>query len=140
VGIALDQHGLVPALEAMARFAVPTVEMLRIAAVQPLHPSREIRIRSSHDQVIVRRHQDERMARPLVAKDDLVEEIQKAASIDIVAIDGLPGHAPRRDVIESTGEVDARRTGHSTKVGRASRRVSSGARFVTKWLRFRVGV
>ena len=103
MGIALHQDGLVPTLEAMARFAVPPVEVLRIAGVQPLHPSRKIGIRSPHDEVIVRRHQDEGVARPVVAEDDIVQELQKPASIDVVAIDGLAGHASSGDVVDRTG-------------------------------------
>ena len=102
MGIALHQDGLVPTLEAMARFAVPPVEVLCIAGVQPLHPSRKIGIRSTHDEVIVRRHQDKGMARPVVAEDDIVQELQKPASIEVVAMDGLPGHAPRSDVVDGT--------------------------------------
>jgi hypothetical protein len=135
VRIALDQDGLVSALEAMACLAMPPVEMLRIAGVQPLHPSRQIGIRSSHDKVVVRRHEDKRVARPVVSKDDFVEELQKAASIDVIAIDGLPSHAPSGDVIHGARYLETSRTGHSTTIGRASGRVSSGARFVTKSLR-----
>jgi hypothetical protein len=87
----------------MARFAVPPIEVLRVAGVQTLHPSRKIGIRSSHDEVIVRRHQDKGMARPVVAEDDIVQELQKPASIEVVAIDGLPGHAPSGDVVDGTG-------------------------------------
>jgi hypothetical protein len=43
------------------------------------------------------------MARPVVAEDDIVQELQKPASIEVVAIDGLPGHAPSGDVVDGTG-------------------------------------
>ena len=62
MGIGVDRHRVVAPLEAVTGLAVTPVEMLRVAGIQPLHASREIRIRRSHQQVVVRRHQDERMA------------------------------------------------------------------------------
>jgi hypothetical protein len=99
VCIALDQDGLVSALKAMARFAMPTVEMLRIAGVQPLHPSRQIGIRSSDDEVVVRRHEDIRVARPVVSKDDLIEQAEEAAPVDVIAVDRLASHTACGNVI-----------------------------------------
>jgi hypothetical protein len=79
--------------------------MLRIAGVQPLHPSRQIRIRGSNDEVIVRRHENERMARPVMARDYLVEKPQELAPVAVVAIDVLASHSSRRHVIDAAADL-----------------------------------
>src|SRR5262245_50314221 len=134
--IALDQDRLVSALEAMTGFAMPAVEMLGIAGVQPLHPSGEIGIGSSHNEVVVGRQQDKGVARPVMSKDDLIEQVQEAASVDVIAVDRLAGHAARGDVIHGAGCLETVRAGHVTKLGREQSRASSGASLVTKSLRF----
>jgi hypothetical protein len=72
VCIGLDENRVISPLEAMPGLPVPPVEMLRIAGVQALHPSREIRAHGSNDQVVVRRHENEGMASPFVARDDFI--------------------------------------------------------------------
>jgi hypothetical protein len=54
MSIALDEHRVIAPLESMARVTVTAVEMLRVTGVQPLHAARQIRIRGSYDEVIVR--------------------------------------------------------------------------------------
>src|SRR4029077_11968467 len=56
MGFGLDENGVIAPLEAVTGLAVAPVEMLRIAGVQPLHASREVRIRRSHQHVVMRRH------------------------------------------------------------------------------------
>jgi hypothetical protein len=55
MGIRLDRHRVAAPLEAMTGLAVTPVEMSRVAGIQPLHASREIRVRRPHQQVVVRR-------------------------------------------------------------------------------------
>jgi hypothetical protein len=72
VVVADDPRGE-PRAEDVALAAVAPVEALGIDAVQVLHPGRQTRGGRLQDEVIVRPHQAEGMAVPLVAPDDQLE-------------------------------------------------------------------
>jgi hypothetical protein len=118
MSVRFDEHRVVAPLEAMARLAVTPVEMLRVAGIQSLHASREIRIRRPDKQVVVRRHQNKCVARPFVSGDDVVQELQELPSILVVAKDRLTSYASRGDVVRGAGRLETRWTRDAAKLVR----------------------
>ena len=131
MGIGLDQHRVVSPLEAMSGLAVASIEMLRIAGIQPLHASSEIWIESPHEQVVVRRHEHEAVACPFVSCNDFIEEFQELTSISVVAEDRLTSYAASHDVVRGAGQLETRRTCHAPKVVPPWRRAIARAALVT---------
>lgn len=119
--VGFDQGRVVSTLEPMARLTVTAVEVLRVAGVQALHAERQIRLHDPHDQVVMGRHEDERVARPIVSGSDVIEERKKVAPINVVAVDRLASHTATRHVIHATRKLKARGTSHATTLGVAAR-------------------
>ena len=63
------------------------VELLRISAVQALHAAGECVASGVEDEVIVRRHQAERLHRPVEAFDGTAEMAEELTAILVVAVD-----------------------------------------------------
>lgn len=131
MSVRFDQHRVVAPLEAMTRLAVTPVEMLRVAGIQSLHASREIGIWRPHEQVVVRRHQNERVARPFVSGDNVVQQLQELTSILVVAKDRLTSYASRGDVVRGAGRLETRWTRHAAKVVRKWQHETARAAFGT---------
>src|SRR3954454_12407594 len=106
----------------MSGFTVPAVEMLGVAAIQPLHPLRQVGVRDANDEVVVGRHEDEGMAGPVMPSDHVVDELEEVTAVNVIAKYRRASHSPRRDVIRAAGDLEARGTRHT---GQARAEVST---------------
>ena len=98
----------------MSEPAMAFVELLRVAAVQELHSARELVPRGVEDEVVVRRHQAERMERPLEALDAATEVCQELAAVVVVEEDVAAVDAPRDHVEVAVGERRAEHARHDS--------------------------
>jgi glutaryl-CoA dehydrogenase (non-decarboxylating) len=117
VFLGVDDVDGVAALEEVSTTLVAPVELLRIAAVQLAHPARETLARRVEDEVVVVRHETERVANPLVAGDDRSEQSQKSSPVDVVNEDRRAVIAARRDVVEAVGQLASGAAGHGSRLG-----------------------
>jgi hypothetical protein len=115
----------------MAPAIVTSVEALRILAIQPVHACRELAASGVEDQVVVRAHQAEGVATPLVLDDCFDEEPKERAAIVVVAIDSCSVDAPGSHVEDAVGEDAPKETGHSPKLARGAFDASPGGQIVT---------
>src|SRR5204863_4342554 len=85
--IVLGEHVCaVPPMEEVPLALVAPVEVLRVHALQPLHPSIKIGIRRVDEQVEVIPHEAVLEASPRPAIDDVGEEVEEADPITRVEI------------------------------------------------------
>jgi len=108
VSLALHDDCVEPPLDDVADPLVPSVESLGVPAVEAPHPAREIGHGSLQQQVEVVRHEAVRVEAPLVAPDDLSQPVEEEEAVPVVEEDRLTGVASRRDVVERSGELDAK--------------------------------
>jgi hypothetical protein len=66
------------------------VELLRVAAVQPLQPARELEPGGVEHEVVVGRHQAQRVDRPVEALDAAPEVREKPTPVGVVEKDVAP--------------------------------------------------
>jgi hypothetical protein len=92
---------------------MPSVEGLRVVPVEALEAGRELLHGRLDDEVVVVRHQAERMELPVVPPDDHAEEPEEEVAVVVVAIDRDPPGAARGDVEVAVGEDVAWKSGHS---------------------------
>jgi hypothetical protein len=114
IGFPLDEERVEPTLKEMARTLVPMVEPSGISAVEPVHSAGEIGLGGLDDEVIVIGHQYPGREAPTETLHSLSEEGEEHSGIDVVAEDGPSFIAARRDVVESAGKLDAKRSCHNT--------------------------
>jgi hypothetical protein len=107
VSFRIDQNWVITALEEMPCTAMPAIEPLRVNAVEPTHPGRQIRPGSLQQQVVVIAHQAEAVASPAEIGGDISESHQEALAIAVVHEDESRVVATRRDVVERSLELDA---------------------------------
>jgi hypothetical protein len=103
----MDEEGVEPCLEEMAGAVMRAVEPAGVAAVEPVHAAREVRLRRPERGVKVIGHQHPGRDAPAKALDGLAEETQEGEAIVVGAEDGAALIAPRRHVIDSADEFDA---------------------------------
>jgi hypothetical protein len=115
----------------MAMAAVPAVETLRVAAVEVLHPARELLLRGLDDQVVVRAHEAHRVHAPAVAVHALFEEPHERITVGIVAEDECAEDATRRYVEETVRERGSQHARHDATVVVGHRRNRHDAAEVT---------
>jgi hypothetical protein len=113
VCIALDQKRVISALKHMPAFAVSTIELLCEIAVQPPHTSSEVSVGCSDHEVVVRRHETEGEARPIVAHYDVPERLEEVRTIIVVAKERLFSDAAARDVVRGPWELKTGRPRHT---------------------------
>jgi hypothetical protein len=119
VVLILDQPGREPAAEHVPAAPVLGVEGLGVAAVQELHPGRELGPAALDDKVVVGAEQAEGMHAPAEALDRLAEQAEEEAPIVVVYEDGAEGarvraigNAARRHVVDTVGEKRAQHPCH----------------------------
>src|SRR5574340_86138 len=120
VTVALDEDGLVAALEHMTDAAPTAVEALRIDTVELAHPLRQIGLRRLDDEVVVVRHLAPGMAHPVEAGAHVSEDFQPDAPVLVGSENILAPVTPRSDVIEAAGKLDSQRSGHAGRIGQAN--------------------
>ena len=108
----LDDDCPVARTEKVTRAAVAPVEIGCIAAVQLLHADCDVGVLRSEHQVIVRTHESEGEAGPLVFLDDAGEQRDEPSAIGVVdeetpSVGCVPGY-----VVKRVGRLDTERAGH----------------------------
>jgi hypothetical protein len=98
--LALDHPRREAFAEEVAPAFVSSVERLGVDPVEPAHPFREAPELGLDDQMVVVRHQAERVHSPVVALDLLREEAEEQAEVVHDPERRLAGHASRRDVVD----------------------------------------
>lgn len=83
----------------MSETIMALVEQLRVAAIQTLEAARELDARGVKHEVVVRRHQAERVDRPVEAFDAGAHMRQEHSPVGIVSDDGASVD-PARDHME----------------------------------------
>jgi len=87
VALFLDEMPLETPLKKMPAAAMPPVEVAGIAAAEILHPGREVRLGRLHEQVLVVRHEDERVQPPSVGFHRPSQPIEASVPVGIVTDD-----------------------------------------------------
>jgi hypothetical protein len=103
--------------EQVAEAAVPLVERLRVAALEPLDAAGELGLRAVEDEVVVRRHQAERVHRPAIALGARVDVGEEEAPVVVVAEDRAAVDPARHHVevpVRKRGSWHPRHAAHET--------------------------
>jgi hypothetical protein len=98
----------------VAEALVTLVERLRVAALQALKAPGELGLRAVQNEVVVRRHQTERVQRPPVALGARPDVREEGAPVVVVPEDRAPVHSARRDVEVPIGERGSQDAWHAT--------------------------
>jgi hypothetical protein len=96
----------------MAVTAVAGVEGLGVAAVQELHPGRELGPRALDDEVVVVVHQAEGVHAPAEALDRFREQAEEEAAVVVVEVDRALGDPAAGHVVDPVGKQGARQSRH----------------------------
>jgi hypothetical protein len=118
--LGVDHPRGVPIPEEVSPAAVAGVEPLRVHAVQALHPERQLRDGRLDDEVVVVRHQAERVEPPAEPLGALGEQAEEGDPVEVVAEDRGLVDAVGRDVEDPVGELhtqDARHPCDGSRVG-----------------------
>lgn len=99
--VGLDHPGGEAVAEEMSCAVVATVEGLRVDAVQALDAVREAPELRLHDEVVMVRHQAERVDSPLVTADDVCQEAEEEPALVVIEIDRGARDASRRNVVHA---------------------------------------
>ena len=112
VGVPLDQHGPVAALQQVAVPLVAVVEIDRVGRLQPVHEAAEIAPRRLQHQVQVVGHQAEQIQPDLERRHALAQHPQETLPVGVILEDRPPLIAPGRHVVHGPFILDALRSGH----------------------------
>jgi co-chaperonin GroES (HSP10) len=96
----------------VAAASVALVEGGGVDAVEPLHPRRKARARASEDEVIVRRHQAQRVKFPAVIVCARDEEAEERAAVGCVSEQRGVGDGVCVDMEVAVGERAAKDARH----------------------------
>jgi hypothetical protein len=107
---------------------VAFVEVLGIAAVQPLHSGGDVASRRLHDEMDVVRHEAVQVEDPAAAKLERREHAPIDGAVFVVEEDRGAVVPARRNVVETAGELDAKRTWHAADRTCTKRRRPTGPR------------
>src|SRR5947208_558463 len=122
VVVALDDPRRVPVAEQVSRPPVPLVEPECVDAVQPLHRSPKLRNRRLDDEVVMRRHQAERVNGQTEAVDALRQQLEEAQTVRLVAVDVAAVDAARRDVEDAVRQRMPQLSSHATEASAGEER------------------
>jgi hypothetical protein len=114
VVLAVDRAGGEAVGEQVAEAPVALVELLGVAAEEPLQTARELRLGAVEDQVIVRRHETERVQLPAEALDAGLQEDEEPAPVVVVAEDRAAVDAARHDVEVAVRKRGPRHASHAS--------------------------
>jgi hypothetical protein len=98
IALAVDCASGEAAGEERAEALVALVEGLAVVAQEPLEAARELGLRAVEHEVVMRRHQAERVQCPAVALGAETKSPEEGASVVVVAEDRAPVDAARGDV------------------------------------------
>jgi hypothetical protein len=89
----------------MSDVVMPPVEVVRMCAVQLMHPDGEIRVWSLNQQMEVIRHQAVRAAQPAALEHDLFQHGEEPPPVEIVEEDVSTLGAARRQMVDGFGRL-----------------------------------
>jgi hypothetical protein len=121
--VLLNEDGLVPSLEQMARAAVQPIEELGIDAVQLPHTECKVAVRRLDEKVIVVVHETVGVADPVITLVDVLEGVQEVDPVLVALEDGLSLVTPRGDMIHRASILNPQGTGHEVRVSEEKRNV-----------------
>jgi hypothetical protein len=113
VGFSLHQDSLEASLKEMSAAVVPAIEVLRVAAIEPVHATREVGLGCLHDEVIVVGHQDKGEQLPSEAHNGLAQHLNEPFTIVIVAEDVPALVSARSEVPKREFEFESERSCHT---------------------------
>jgi hypothetical protein len=107
VGFPIDKKRFESSLKQVATAAVGSVEPVCVPAVEPVHPYREVRLRSLYDEVIVVRHQHPRGERPTEPLHRDAEENEELLAVADGAKDRSTLIAAGSNVVQRISEFES---------------------------------
>ena len=110
--VVFDQVGREPVAEEMTVALVTAVEVIRVAAIEPMHSKREIGLRPAEEQVVVGAHQAIAEAIDVELREHAPKQPQEHSSIAVVRVERALGHSPSGHMPEPIREQVPRQTGH----------------------------
>ncbi len=122
VPVALDEDRMEPPLKEMTIEAVTPVEPLRVGAVQALEAAREVGVARFQDEMVVIRHQAIAVTKPTELVRYVSEHREESTAVEVLEEDQLASVTSRSDVIQTVGELDARRPRHAPRLNREAPR------------------
>jgi hypothetical protein len=93
-------------LKEVPRAMVPAVEVARVAAVEKLHARRQIGLGSLHKEVLVVRHERERVHAPPVGLDGPTKPVRPFCPVFVVSDHRAAFVAPGNRVLQGTRKLD----------------------------------
>jgi hypothetical protein len=114
--LALDEYGTEASVEDMAALAPVPIRPLRIPPVEVLHSGRDVRLRGGDEKVIVRREEAIGTAGPAEPSHAQLEQREELCALLIITKDDPSEVGMGRDVVETAGNLEARRARHTTTV------------------------
>ena len=112
VAFGFDQNRFETALEKMARAAVPGVEVAGVPADEIVHPGRQVGLLGLQEEVEMVVQQGEGEHPPTISSGRALQAAQPRVAIAVVTDDRPPLDAPRGDVVDGVGKLDAQRSCH----------------------------
>lgn len=112
VTLVVDHARCETAGEERSEAAVPSVERLRVTAEELLEPAGELGLGALDDEVVVRRHEAQRVHRPAEPRGAVVQEHEEEPAIAVVAEDRASGDSTRHDVEVAVGKAAAQNARH----------------------------
>jgi hypothetical protein len=133
VALVPDHPRMEAALEQVTPPAVALVEELRVAAVEPLHASRQVLDGRLDEQVIVRVHKAVGVYLPAEGCGDHGQQVEEVDAVDVLEEDPRLPDAVRRDVEDPVRKVSPQQACHlASTVARLRLPNGSRAPFVTQ--------
>src|SRR3981081_4678393 len=102
--------------EGMPPVALPPVEPLGVAAVQPLHADGECWLLRRDEEVIVVPHEAIGSDEPLVPDTRLSKQRKEMEALASVGVKSLTAHTAVHEVVDGAGELNARRSRHKVNL------------------------
>ena len=111
----LDKDGFITTLKQMPSKLVPTIDPLRIHAIELSHPLRQTGFWGLHYEVVVVSHLAIGMAAPIELLADILEYREPLRPVVFVKVDVLTTIATRGHMVEAASKFDTERSGHAIK-------------------------
>ena len=112
VRISIDDEGFVASLKEVANTLVDKIEPLRVVTVHVAHEIREVAVGRLDEEVVMVAHEAVGVEDDVVEGEAIGEVFEKSSAIAIVEEDLLTSIATSGNVIESSVELNAKRSCH----------------------------
>jgi hypothetical protein len=115
----------------MSDVVMAPIEVVRMGAVQPMHPNCEVGVWRLDQQMEVIRHEAIRATCPGALEDDLFHHGEESPTVEIVEEDVSALSAAGRQVVDRSGRLEAWTSRHEPKLASSCPPASRGPQFVT---------